>query len=169
MTGNRHVPFWSRAGVATPRLRQQFFFAAEPAPGQPQQALAEELRNRIKEAVGVPVTVGVARSKALAKLVSDTAKPFGALALTDPDAERALLGRLPVTDITGIASRRAARLEALGVRTCLDFALADRKRVRTLLTVVGEELWHELNGVAVRPLYTARPPHKALSRGGRAV
>jgi nucleotidyltransferase/DNA polymerase involved in DNA repair len=166
MTGNRHVPFWSRAGVATPRLRQQFFFAAEPAPGQPQQALAEELRNRIKEAVGVPVTVGVARSKALAKLVSDTAKPFGALALTDPDAERALLGRLPVTDITGIASRRAARLEALGVRTCLDFALADRKRIRKLLTVVGEELWHELNGLAVRPLYTDRPPHKALSRGG---
>ena len=166
MTGNRHVPFWSRAGVATPRLRQQFFFAAEPAPGQPQQALAEELRNRIKEAVGVPVTVGVARSKALAKLVSDTAKPFGALALTDPDAERALLGRLPVTDITGIASRRAARLEALGVRTCLDFALADRRRVRKLLTVVGEVLWWELNGQPVQPLHTDRPPHKALSRGG---
>jgi nucleotidyltransferase/DNA polymerase involved in DNA repair len=117
------------------------------------------------EAVGVPVTVGIARSKSLAKLVSDTAKPFGALALTDPDAERALLERRPVTDVTGIAARRAARLESLGIRTCLDFALADRKRVRQLLTVVGEELWHELNGAAVRPLYTDRPPHKILSRG----
>jgi DNA polymerase V len=52
------------------------------------------------------------------------------------------------------------------VRTCLDFALADRKRIRKLLTMVGEELWHELNRAAVRPLLTDRPPHKALSHGG---
>ncbi len=143
----------------------EFFFDAEP-PAQPPQALAEALRDHIRRNVGVPVTVGIARSKSLAKLVSDTAKPFGALALTDPDAERALLDRLPVTDITGIASRRAGRLDALGVRTCLDFALADRKRVRQLLTVVGQELWWELNGLPMRPLYTDRPPHKALSRGG---
>jgi nucleotidyltransferase/DNA polymerase involved in DNA repair len=65
----------------------EFFFAAEPAPGQSPQALAEALRDRLKSAVGVPVTVGIARSKSLAKLVSDTAKPFGALALTDADAE----------------------------------------------------------------------------------
>jgi nucleotidyltransferase/DNA polymerase involved in DNA repair len=144
----------------------EFFFAAEPGRGQSPQALAEALRDRIKEAVGVPVTVGVARSKSLAKLVSDTAKPFGALALTDPDAERALLARRPASDITGIAARRAARLASVGIRSCLDFALADRKRVRRLLTVVGEILWHELNGVPVQPLYTDRPPHKALSRGG---
>jgi nucleotidyltransferase/DNA polymerase involved in DNA repair len=144
----------------------EFFFDAEPAPGWSPQGLAESLRDHITEAAGVPVTVGIARSKALAKLVSDTAKPFGALALTDPDAERALLGRLDVTEITGIASRRAARLEPLGIRTCLDFALADRKQVRKLLTVVGEELWWELNGTPVRPLHTERPPHKALSRGG---
>jgi nucleotidyltransferase/DNA polymerase involved in DNA repair len=142
------------------------FFATEPGRGQSPQALAEALRDRIGEAVGVPVTVGVARSKSLAKLVSDTAKPRGALALTDPDAERALLARRPVSDITGIAARRAARLASLGVRSCLDFALADRKRVRKLLTVVGEALWWELNGVPVQPLYTDRPPHKILSRGG---
>jgi nucleotidyltransferase/DNA polymerase involved in DNA repair len=144
----------------------EFFFTAEPAPGQSPQALAEALRDHLKAAAGVPVTVGIARSKSLAKLVSDTAKPAGARALTDPAAERALLARLPVTEITGIAGRRAARLETLGVRTCLDFAAADRKRVRQLLTVVGEVLWWELNGTAVQPLHTERPPHKALSRGG---
>jgi DNA polymerase V len=144
----------------------EFFFSAEGAPGQSPQALAVELRDRLHAAVGVPVTVGIARSKSLAKLVSDTAKPFGALALTDPDAERALLGRLPVTEITGIAARRCARLEPLGVRTCLDFAQADRKRIKKLLTVVGEILWWELNGNPVQPLRTERPPHKILSRGG---
>jgi nucleotidyltransferase/DNA polymerase involved in DNA repair len=62
-----------------------------------------DLRDHLKAGAGVPVTVGPARSKSLAKLVSDTAKPFGARALTDPDAEWELLGRLAVTEITGIA------------------------------------------------------------------
>jgi nucleotidyltransferase/DNA polymerase involved in DNA repair len=143
----------------------EFFFAAEPAPGQSPQAMAEALRDRTRRTVGVPTTVGIARSKSLAKLVSDTTKPFGALALTDPDAERFLLASQPVTDITGTAARRAARLMPLGIRTCLDFANADRKRVRKLLIVVGEILWWELNGTLVQPLYTDRPPHKALARG----
>jgi nucleotidyltransferase/DNA polymerase involved in DNA repair len=102
----------------------------------------------------------------MAKLVSDTAKPFGARALLDPAAERALLARLPVTEITGIASRRAARLEPYGVRTCLDLARADRVLVRHVLPRDGERLWYEPNGHPVTPLHTDRPPHKMLSRGG---
>src|ERR1043165_4751522 len=102
--------------------------------------LAEAMRDHIKDAVGVPVTVGIARSKTLAKLISDTAKPFGALAVLDPDAERAMLGRTPVTDICGIAAARAARLAAHGMTTALDMALADRKFIRKLLTIVGEAL-----------------------------
>jgi nucleotidyltransferase/DNA polymerase involved in DNA repair len=144
----------------------EFFFQAEPGRGQSPQRLAGALRDHVLRAVGVPVTVGVARSKALAKLVSDTAKPFGALALTDAGAERALLARLPVTEITGIAARRAAALARHGLATCLDFASADRRLIRKLLTIDGEALWWELNGEPVRPLHTRRPPHKALSRGG---
>jgi nucleotidyltransferase/DNA polymerase involved in DNA repair len=112
------------------------------------------------------VTVGIAHTRTLAKLVSDTAKPFGALALLDRDAEWALLERLPVTDISGIAARRAARLAPYGIVTCLDFAFADRRLIRDLLTITGEQLWWELNGEPVLPLHTERPPHKLLSRGG---
>src|SRR4051812_23448866 len=54
----------------------EFFFEAVPPRGQTHQEFAEWLRDRIKERVGVPVTVGIARSKTLAKLISDTAKPF---------------------------------------------------------------------------------------------
>jgi nucleotidyltransferase/DNA polymerase involved in DNA repair len=144
----------------------EFFFDVEPPPGQTEQDFAESLRDVVWREVGVPVTVGLGRSKSLAKLISDTAKPFGALALTEPDAERALLGRLAVTEITGIAARRAERLAGLSIRSCLDFVQADRKAIRKHLTVVGEELWHELNGTPVRPLYVNRPPHKILSRGG---
>jgi nucleotidyltransferase/DNA polymerase involved in DNA repair len=144
----------------------EFFFQAVPHKGRSMQETAEALRDHILQTVYVPVTVGIARTKTLAKLVSDNAKPFGALALLDPDAERALLDQLPVTAVSGIAERRAARLEPHGVKTCLDLAFAERRLVRMLLTATGEALWWELNGDPVLPLHTDRPPHKMLSRGG---
>jgi nucleotidyltransferase/DNA polymerase involved in DNA repair len=144
----------------------EFFFAAEPARGQTFQDLAVQIRDRVRERVGVPVTVGIARSRTLAKLISDAAKPAGALAVVDLRDEEALLADRPVTEITGIAGRRAARLQPWGIRTCLDLARADRRLVRSVLTASGEALWWELNGDPVQPIHTQRPLHKALSRGG---
>ncbi len=71
-----------------------------------------------------------------------------------------------MTEITGIAGRRAARLSPWGILTCLDLARADRRLVRSLLTAAGEALWWELNGETVQPIHTRRRAHKALSRGG---
>ncbi len=68
--------------------------------------------------------------------------------------------------ITGIAGRRARRLEAQGIRTCLEFARARRSDIRKLLTASGELLWHELNGDPAAPIHSVRPMHKSLSRGG---
>jgi nucleotidyltransferase/DNA polymerase involved in DNA repair len=144
----------------------EFFFEATPPRGQSFQVYAEQLRDGIQKEMELPVTIGIARTKTLAKLISDTAKPFGALAVFDRDVERTLLAERPVTDITGIAARRAKRLAPYGLVSCLDLALADRRLVRSLLTRSGEVLWYELNGEAVQPLHTRRPPHKMLSRGG---
>ncbi|MGZ3392004.1 MAG: DNA polymerase Y family protein, partial [Isosphaeraceae bacterium] len=105
-------------------------------------------------------------TRTLAKLISDAAKPFGALAVIDREAEEKLLAGRPVTEITGIAGRRAARLAPWGITTCLDLARADRRQVRSLLTATGEALWWELNGDAVQAIHTQRPAHKVLSRGG---
>jgi DNA polymerase V len=144
----------------------EFFFAAEPSRGQTFQELAVQIRDRVRERVGVPVTVGIARTRTLAKLISDAAKPAGALAVLEPGDEEALLAERPVTEITGIAGRRAARLQPWGIRTCLDLARADRRLVRSILTASGEALWWELNGDPVQPIHPQRPLHKALSRGG---
>lgn len=144
----------------------EFFFRAMPYRGLSLQETAEAMRDHIFQTLHVPVTVGIARTKTLAKLVSDTAKPFGALALLDPAAERSLLERTPVIEVSGIASRRAARLAQYGINSCLELAQAQRRLVRELITMTGEALWWELNGDAVLPLYTERPPHKLLSRGG---
>lgn len=144
----------------------EFFFQVEAEKERSFQDLAASIRDRIGERLGVPVTVGIARTRTLAKLISDNAKPAGARAVLDPDEERELLANLPVTEITGIAGRRAARLSPWGITTCLQFADADRRLIRKLLTASGETLWWELNGDPAQAIQTERPAHKALSRGG---
>jgi DNA polymerase V len=158
-------------GTYSPRVEyysiDEFFFRAEPLSlGQPLARAATAIRDHIREAAGLPVTIGVARTRTLAKLFSDTAKPFGAVAVLTRDHERELLARLPVTEVSGIAGRRAARLAPHGIRTCLDLADADGRLVRKLLTKTGYEIWLELNGTPVTPIRPERPPHKVIARGG---
>lgn len=145
----------------------EFFFQAIPLrQGATMQETAREIQRVVEEKVGVPITVGIARSRTLAKLISDTAKPNGALAVLDPDEEAQLLAAMPVSEITGIAGRREKRLLPWGIRTCLDLARADRRLVRSVLTCTGEALWWELNGEPVQAIRPQRPLHKAISRGG---
>src|SRR5262245_23967157 len=89
----------------------EFFFDAEPPRGLDPQGYAVLIRDRVMERVYVPVTVGIARTRTLAKLICDTAKPFGALAVLD----RARGGVAPCrpTDHRGLRDRRPAS-EAAG-------------------------------------------------------
>ena len=144
----------------------EFFWRGEPVRGKTYQQTAETVRDHIKRTVGVPMTVAYARTRTLAKLFADTAKPFGAVAVTDRDRERELLAKLPVTEIAGIARRRAARLEPHGIKTCLDLANANGLFIRKLLSITGHDLWLELNGVPVNSIRPSRSPHKMISRGG---
>jgi DNA polymerase V len=144
----------------------EFFFRVCPRQGSSPAATARAIRDNIRETAGLPVTIGVARTRTLAKLFSDTAKPFGAVAVLSREEERELLARLPVTEISGIAGRRAARLAPYGIRSCLDLADADGRLVRSLLTKAGYELWLELNGRPVTPIRPERSPHKVIARGG---
>ncbi len=144
----------------------EFFFDASVAPADDFQSFAVTIRDEIMGRVHVPVTVGIARTRTLAKLISDAAKPFGAMAVLDRGTEESLLAAHPVTDVTGISGRREKRLIPWGIRTCLDLAQADRRLIRQILTASGEALWWELNGDPVLPIRTQRMPHKILSRGG---
>src|SRR6478752_5767966 len=145
----------------------EFFFEAHPLDREQHlQQTATAIRDHIREVAGLPVTIGIARTRTLAKLFSDTGKPFGAVAVLSREHERELLAMLPVTEISGIAGRRAARLAPYGIRTCLDLADADGRLVKKLLTKAGYELWLELNGHPVTPIRPERTPFKALARGG---
>jgi DNA polymerase V len=144
----------------------EFFWRGIPAPRETYQQTAELIRDTVKRVVGVPMTVAFARTRTLAKLFADTAKPNGAVAVETEEDERELLAQLPVTEIAGIAKRRAARLEPYGIRTCLDLRDAPEVLIRKLLTVVGHDLLLELRGVPMTPIRPARSPHKMISRGG---
>lgn len=137
----------------------EFFFTAElDAAPHVQQALIE--------GVGVPVSVGIAPTKTLAKLISDSVKPLGSGAIANDAERRQLLHGKPVTEITGIARRSAERLAKHGIKTCDQYANADRAFIRWLLTKRGEDIWWELNGTPVQPILQTRPEHKFVSRGG---
>ena len=144
----------------------EFFFESSPPKGKTHQEYATAIRDAIWERVRVPVTVGIARSRTLAKLISDSAEPFGAVAVLDREGEVELMRRLPVTEISGISGRRERRLSPWSITTCLDLANADRRLVHQVLTASGEALWWELNGESVLPINATRPRHKSLSRGG---
>ena len=145
-----------------------FFDAAllSRAYGMPVQRAAEALQRDILRRVGVPVSIGIAPSRTLAKLVSKAVKPFGCRVVLEPEAVAALLAGRPVEEITGVGRRSAAKLIAHGITTCDEFARADRRLIRKLLTKSGEELWWELRGEAVIPIVTRRPRHQVLARGG---
>jgi len=140
----------------------EMFFHVQP----PVNTQAQDLQKQILHRVGVPVSVGIAPTKTLAKLASDVNKPFGYHVVENEDARTALLRDVPVTEITGIARRSAAKLAGHGIATCEDFARADRRLIRRLLTKRGEDLWWEINGDAVLSVSPSRPRHKFIARGG---
>lgn len=142
-------------------IDEQFFIALDSSAD-----FAGRMQRDILDRVGVPVSIGIAPTKTLAKLISDTSKPFGYGVVADETDRIALLRDRPVTDVTGIARRSAEHLSAHGIETCEQFARADRAFIRWLLTKRGEDLWWELNGTPVIPVQTTRPNHKFVSRGG---
>jgi nucleotidyltransferase/DNA polymerase involved in DNA repair len=138
----------------------------EQVMGQPLLTAARSLQQQILEQIGVPVSMGISLTKTLAKLISDTAKPFGCAVVLDGTAIQELLDRTPVGEMSGIGKRSEQKLADHGILNCSDYAKADRRLIRKLLTVKGEHLWWELHGTPTQPILTRRPAHKCISRGG---
>ena len=122
----------------------------------PPLEIAAELRARVAPEVGLPITVGIARTKFLAKVASGVAKPDGLL-LVPPHGERAFLQPLPVERLWGVGKVTSAKLHALGVRTVAD---AEALGEAGLVSVVGRAAGRHLNALAIgldpRPVDTAR-------------
>ena len=111
----------------------------------------ENLHKIIKQNVGMPVSIGLAPNKTLAKMASHVAKKYQGYrhcCMIDSDEKRIKALKLyPIDEVWGIGRRYAARLESLGVKTAYDFVEHSQSWVRTTFkNIVIERTWRELNG-----------------------
>ncbi|HET9608200.1 MAG TPA: DNA polymerase IV, partial [Acidimicrobiales bacterium] len=110
----------------------------------PPPVIAAGLRRRVRDEVGLAITVGVARTKFLAKVASGVAKPDGLL-VVPPQRELAFLHPLPVERLWGVGPVTAARLRDRGVRTVGDVA---RLTEPALVAMLGRAAGRHLHALA---------------------
>ena len=117
---------------------------------------ARMIRAEVKQATGIPVSIGIGVTKTLAKIANRLAKKTpasgGVWELLDTASHDESLARVAVGDIWGVGRQWSAWLEQQGIKTALDLKRADAKQVRAKMTVVGERIVRELNGVSCLPL-----------------
>jgi len=111
-----------------------------------------DMRKKVLRGTGIPVSVGIAPTKALAKVANRIAKKFtartgGSYVIDTEDKRVKALKWLQVDDVWGIGRRNAKKLNAIGVKTAYDFCRMDRTWVLNHMTIVGVRLQDDLNGI----------------------
>jgi DNA polymerase-4 len=141
----------------------------ERCSGMPSE-IALRLRGDVRERVGLPITVGVARTKFLAKVASAVAKPDGLL-VVPPDEELRFLHPLPVERLWGVGPATARKLHARGITTVRQVA---RLPEEVLVTMLGRASGRHLHALAhnrdprpVRPRRRRRSIGSQHARGRR--
>lgn len=131
--------------------------------GEPVE-IAAQLRTDVADRVGLPISVGVARTKFLAKVASAVAKPDGLL-VVEPSGELDFLHPLPVERLWGVGNVTAGKLHAVGVRTVRDVAdLPEQRLVALLGPGAGRHLHALARGEDPRPV---RPRRRRGSIGAQ--
>ena len=129
--------------------------------------LGREVRERVRRDTGVPVTVGIAETKTLAKLANHVAKNSrkagGVLDLVDSPYKDVALSRTPVEEIWGVGPAYSRLLKQRGIRTALQLRDVDTRWARQAMTVAGARIVMELRGVSCLPLESAPQPKKSLT------
>ncbi len=127
-------------------------------------AFAQKIYNTILQYIGIPVTIGIAPTKTLAKTATRVAKkqnnPFNVIQ-TASEIEVSLK-QTSVPDIRGIGRALAPKLKKLGLYTAHDLALKDPRWTRTVMGVTGERLVRELQGISCIPLNVNEDDQKSI-------
>lgn len=132
----------------------------------PPAAIAAQIRARVRDELGLPISIGVARTKHLAKIASQVAKPDG-LVVVEPSRELAFLHDLPVGLMWGVGPVTEARLAGEGIATIGQMAEAGRAGLERLLgTAAGEKLSALAWNRDPRAIQTG---HRARSAGAQAA
>ncbi len=115
------------------------------------EAIANELRRRVRAEFGITISVGVSFNKIFAKLGSDYKKPDATTVITRENY-RAIVWPLPARDMVFVGRVAAERLEGAGIRTIGELALAGREHLSLLLGRAGETIWSYAMGLDGSPV-----------------
>ncbi|MBR9869519.1 MAG: translesion error-prone DNA polymerase V subunit UmuC [Gammaproteobacteria bacterium] len=130
------------------------------------QNFGQQVKDTVHQNVGLPVCVGIAPTRTLAKLANYAAKKYpatgGVVDLTNPARQRRLLARVPVDEVWGVGRKIAAKLQAMNIVTAVQLADTDLATLRKRFSVVLERTARELNGVPCLPWEDAPLPKKQI-------
>lgn len=117
--------------------------------------IAEEIRQRVRETVGITISAGVAPNKFLAKIASDWNKPDGLFVITPAEVEGFVL-QLPVKKIFGVGKVTAGKLKQMGIETCADIRSMTLAQLVNRFGRFGKRLYELSQGIDDRPVKTNR-------------
>ncbi len=123
--------------------------------------IAEEIRTRIAHTVGITASAGVAPNKFLAKIASDWHKPDG-LFVIRPKEVAAFIAALPIAKVFGVGKVTAAKLQSLGVTTCLDLQSWSMYELENQFGKFGGRLYELCRGIDHREV-SANRERKSIS------
>lgn len=127
----------------------------------------QTIRAKVKQWTGIPVSIGIAETKTLAKLANRIAKRTpdmgGVFDLRACPDRAALLSRIPVEEVWGIGPNHARLLTSHGMTTALQLSQAKDQWIRKHLGIVGVRLVMELRGVSCLDLEQCPPPKQGLT------
>lgn len=139
----------------TPRLQQysidEAFLDFDHIAPEQCRDYAEQIVRQIRRGIGIPVSIGIAPTKTLAKIASKYAKKYPgyhgvAIILNDDQRVKALSG-FEIGDVWGIGRKARRKLEFNGIKTALDFARRDEAWIRNMFHKPGLQTWQELRGI----------------------
>ncbi len=122
---------------------------------------AREMRRRVGKWVGVPISIGVGKTRTLAKIANHVAKK-GEGVFVMPDVSDPILARCPVDDVWGVGRRYDRKLRSFGIDTALKLKRMPELWVRRHMTVVGWRTVLELNGIQAVMMDEAPVPRRTL-------
>ena len=130
------------------------------------QEYGQQMRNAVWKEVRIPVGVGMASTKTLAKLANRAAKKINSLnfvCVVENEIQREwLLKKTPVGDVWGVGRKISTRLNSMGIISAYDLANANPKHLRKNFSVVLERTVEELNGISCLDLEEVAPQKKQI-------
>lgn len=130
------------------------------------EILGRVIVQKVRQYTGIPISIGIAPTKTLAKVANKFAKKYPAyknIALIDTEEKRIkALNRFKIGDVWGIGRQNEKKLNAIGVHTAWDFTQLTSDLVRKKMTVTGLRTWEELHGKSCITLETAPANKKEI-------